>query len=154
VENRGSRRSQSVLSYYELLAEIDAALDPEPASTSRLIHAVCSLRDDSFEAVTLHEREHLFCRLVGYLRNADVIMWLDCRTEDLASLRERLSRQVFSTPHQHIEGVEDDVRFRRAKILQQIEVRLALLVERDQLTIAYRLIGQARQISSYISETS
>jgi hypothetical protein len=68
---------------YELLAEIDATLYPEAASASGLLDAVCRLRDDSFEAVTLHEREHHCCGLTGYLRNSNVIVRRHCRCENL-----------------------------------------------------------------------
>ena len=84
---------------------------------------------------------------MGHLRNANVIVRLDCRFQDFAPLREGLFREILTTSHQHVEGIEHEVRFGRAEILEQIEVGSALVVERDQFTIDYRVIGQARQTS-------
>ena len=107
---------------HELLAEIDTMLHPEATSTAGLIDAIGTLGDDPFQAMTLHEGEHLFHGLAGYLRDADVSVWRDYRLEDFASLREYPLRQILATPDKHIEGIEHDVRFRRTVILKQVEV--------------------------------
>jgi hypothetical protein len=76
-----------------------------------------------------------------------VIVWLDCRCQDLAPLREGLFRQILAASHLYIERIEHDVRLGRAKVLQKIEAGFALLVESDQFAIDYGLIGQSGQSS-------
>jgi hypothetical protein len=73
-----------------------------------------------------------------------VIVGADCGREDLASLRERLFGQVFSTPHQHVEGVEHDVGFGGTEILEQIKIGFALFVERNEFAIDDSLIRCSR----------
>lgn len=94
---------------HELLAGIDAPFHPQPTSAARLVDAVGTLGDDTFQSVALHEGEHLFRGLAGYLRNADVSVRLDCRFEDFASFRECLLRQILATSDEHIERIEHDV---------------------------------------------
>jgi hypothetical protein len=118
-------------------------LTHNPLRRPRLVNTLRALGDDAFQAMSLHKYEHVFRTLVGHLRESDVIVSFDGCAEDLASLRERRADQIFASPHQHIECIEDDVRLSRSEILQKIKVWLALLIERHNLAVDYSLIRQS-----------
>ena len=53
--------------------------------------------------------------------------------------------EVFAVPVQQIEGVEENRRHRRPAVLQELEGRAPLLVERDDFAIDREVARQRRQ---------
>ena len=75
---------------HELLAQIDAMLDPQSAPSSLLVNAVRALGNDPFQAMSLHECEHVFRTLVRHLRVLIVELSISRRLESGAIIKRRM----------------------------------------------------------------
>ena len=138
-------RARQVSAYDEFLPAVDTEFNPRACSFARLVEAVFPLADDSFEMLFAHGREKF-----GWL-GLDVIdnlysLFLECQCfQQFTSLDERELCRLSIVQTEQIEDVVVYAGCASPKILKQIEVWPALIVDGHQFAVhdsAGRQVGK------------
>src|SRR5438445_1085966 len=116
-------RSRKVAADDELLPSIHAILDPSTASLSRLVQAVLSFPDDSFNPLLPDRRKKvLWCSLHVVANPGSLVLDHKQRFQQRTPFGEWKACQVAALPAQQIENVVVNPRRFSTEMLQKIEV--------------------------------
>jgi hypothetical protein len=137
--------ARHVSAYDGFLPAIDTEFNPRACSFARLVEAVFSLADDSFEMLRTHSYEKLGRLGLDVIDNLYSLV-LECQCfQQFASLDERELSRVSIVQTEQIKNVKRNSAPARPKVLQEIKIGSSLFIDSDQLAVhdsAGRQVGK------------
>src|SRR6185437_13865857 len=142
IEVLGGKR---VTADHKFLSFIKAHLAPGAGTSAWLILALQVFCNNTFQTLRSHGLNHLREAGVQFRALADRILHScqDVPAEQVATFGQRLSYQILSRKHQHIEHVIEDWYIRCSIVLQCVERGPSRSIESHDLTINDCLIWQS-----------
>jgi hypothetical protein len=110
-----------------------------------LVDAVFTFGHNAFKLLGSHGGKHYARRHFKLLRYPNSGVWFDEFSQEFTAFAQRQVGQVSTFAKQEIKNEIVDARSLGAKVLKQIKVRSARVIETDNLAIHNRSIGQIGQ---------
>src|SRR5215472_17494408 len=142
-----SPSAHGVAANHEFLSPIHPHFLPGARAPARLTLAVGALRHEPFQPLRLHRGKQVFNAGLELQGKTDRLRqpWQDVLLKQCAAPGAGLTHHVASGQDEHVEHVIDEFRSRRCVILEEIERRPPLSIERHHFSVQDRFIGQRLQ---------